>query len=266
MKPNDTETTPKSPKADQNSTPSVNPTSQVPSPAEKSKGDSSPVTQQPQVEALTSKPQRPGRDLTALRTVLENLHNAPQGPCALSPAVPLNAAMLKAYVVEEPGLGDSVPVPSIPKVTKPGKFTWFRVKGDPTTWPTFRTFTPEGEMGQITYLVAPDVAAVLGSVVSQKRLVTCITLEGNVFFWPLTVSDRPNGYSDSARIIAGEAITEWRRITADLKAKEYQAWKPRVPKPDPTWPTDEELEAMLLKAVDGKIIDSVDHPEVLKLL
>lgn len=203
---------------------------------------------------------------TVHRTDPENLRVAGHNLGAISPKPPLTIAMLEPLRIDQPGMSDSVPVPSVPKICKPGKQTFFRVLGDESDWHTYNFFVPEGDMGQSVYLVAPDVAAALGAVVSQKRLVPCITLDGDIFFWPMAVSDRPNSWSDSARVIAGEAQTEWRRMVPDNKAKEYRAWKPRIPKPDPVWPDDVEMYSLLLKALEGKIIESIDHPEVLKLL
>lgn len=256
------------PHNDKNHEPAASPNDSLPT----VNGPKEPLTGEPcdssQIEQ-TSQPQPPiceaNDDLESLRVSRKIETHSRLNLEKLAPASPLNINDLAALRVEEPGADDSVPVAGVPKIGKPGKQTWFRTKGNESQWFCYYTFIPEDDLGKTIYLVSPDVASLLGPLVSQKRLVPYITLEGDIHFWPLAVPDQPNTWSESALIIAGDATTEWRRMAADMKAKKFKAWRPRIPKPDPIWPDDAVINALLVSAADGKVIDSTDHPEVLKL-
>jgi hypothetical protein len=204
---------------------------------------------------------RPNR----LRTMLSTLSSSADSEDSfehIAPRKPLKPALLAAMRIGEPGTSDSVPVPTVPRIEKPGNQTWFRTIGNEAQWDCYFVFSPQRDTRNSIYLVTPEVAASLGSVAKQKRFVPYITCEGMVGFWPLSVSQSANSWTDSARIIAGDARTEWRRFFSDMRAKEYRAVSPQYPKPEPAMPTPEELEALFCRAAEGLIIDSLDHPAV----
>ncbi len=198
-------------------------------------------------------------------SILASLACPASQPDPILPGHPLTIESLRSLRVSNIVENDGVPLPRVAKICKPSKQTWFRTNPE-IEWELYLTFSPEGETDQTIYFVSPNVAHVLGSLATLKRLVPCITLEGVIFFWPLSVSDRPNGYNDSARLIASEAVTDWRRMASDFRAKVYQAFAPRFRKPDPVWPDAEQLQQLLLKALEGRIIDSEAHPAIAKLL
>jgi hypothetical protein len=52
----------------------------------------------------------------------------------------------------------------------------------------------------------------------------------------------------------------------DQHSKSYNRKVPLKTPPEPEWPESEKIEELLLAAFSGRIIDSEDHPEIVKLL
>ena len=183
-----------------------------------------------------------------------------------APPTPLSPMDLDKLRIQDAGPGEAVKLPGVPRVCKPSKTTWFMTYPDESAWETYCVFSPESSNGSLTYIIAPQIAPELGAARIQT-LVPCVSLDQVLFFWPISqVSEQGNSWAESARVIAGEAMKEWRRIAANSVAKAYDAWKPSRPRDPAVFPSPEEIKKSLAKAFDGKIITSLDHPEAAKLL
>lgn len=182
----------------------------------------------------------------------------------LTTSYPLTPSDLKALRANTTSEEVSSKLISLPKICKPGRQTWFQTHPDEVLWEPYHLFTPEGELGVI-YVVAPHVANILGSLAPRHRLIPTINLEGEVNFWPLKIPERPNSWSECALEIAGAARTDWRRMAPNTRVGAYDAYGMKTAKPSPEWPTPDEINALLERAVGSRIITSEDHPEVTKL-
>ncbi|MES2736641.1 MAG: hypothetical protein V4672_10005 [Verrucomicrobiota bacterium] len=159
----------------------------------------------------------------------------------------------------------SVKLPMLPKILKPGKQTWFQTLSDEKQWHIYHLFVPEGEFGNAQYLVAPQIAAQLGALTNRVHLVPYFTLEKELNFWALKSPERSNSWSESALEIAGEARTSWRRMVPNSRAGAYDSFGMKEEKPGPIWPEPEEIQRELERAIAGRVIASMDHPEIAKL-
>ncbi|GEP40915.1 hypothetical protein [Brevifollis gellanilyticus] len=176
------------------------------------------------------------------------------------PPRPLQPCRLADMRIQEAATDAGIPVRTA-DICKPNAQVWFRCLGEEQHWHLFHTFTPQGESDSI-YFVSPDIVDQLGSIVRTKRLVPYITLQSLIRFWPITESGRFNSWNDSAREIAGAARLEWRRMTASLTRGRYESLRPSRPKPDPEPVYQEELDALLERALADKWILTLDHPAV----
>ena len=183
-------------------------------------------------------------------------------PAAASPLSPMDLAK---YRVSEAGI-HSVKLPVKPRIRKPGKAEWFRTAQDESSWPQFYIFTDEEDPCRPCFLCAPNIASILGSIAVPTLLVPCINLSGEIFFWPQKISDHANTWSESARRIAIDARKEWRRCSANMLNKEYDAWAPASTVPEPTWPDSEAVLSLLTDAIDSRVIANELHPVVCRML
>jgi hypothetical protein len=120
------------------------------------------------------------------------------------------------------------------------------------------------------YLVMPHLATIIGDRIRPVTVVFACNLTGEFYFWPLPRPDaggRPNAWHESARAAANEAKTSWVRMSADMAAGRYRVLRATGNHPAPKWPaTKEEIDKLFMIAVAANIIDSVDHPIVVRLL
>lgn len=177
---------------------------------------------------------------------------------------PLQPSDLKALRANTESEEVSCKLTILPKICKPGRQTWFQTHPDEDLWFPYHLFTPEGELGVI-YLVAPQIASLLGALAPRHRLIPTINLEGEINFWALKIPERPNTWSDSALEIAGAARSDWRRMVPNMRVGAYDAFGMKTPKPSPDWPSPEKINDLMERAVGSRIITSEDHPEITKL-
>lgn len=150
-------------------------------------------------------------------------------------------------------------------VRKPDRSVFVRVRPDPSF--RFQANVLEQEGGRESYIVTPDVADVLGSLVAAKELYTAIDRQGTVFLWPVKLPppDRAEiEWTRSAREAAAKAMGSWIRVQANMSLGAYEIFEASGQLPDPAWP-DVSFTQLMNLAFRGKVIDAIDHPVVRKL-
>ena len=122
------------------------------------------------------------------------------------------------------------------------------------------------------FLLTPGVATMLsqGDFV-MKDLFLTISRQNVLFIWPVPVpadGQRANSWHTSAREAAVLAATEWVRLSANaaLKAYDVAVSPPFVKIPDPEWPIDKTFNEILRIAFKDRVIETVDHPVIQRLL
>jgi len=156
-------------------------------------------------------------------------------------------------------------------VAKPKNDTFVRTSAKPEEWAAFDFIELETE-GKL-YLLTPDVVEEINALnedraqvmikTMKKRLIYSVTRRGDPFLWPITIMDG-NDWVDSDNTCADAAQESWIRVMSNTAAGKYDY----VISPDsiePKWPSTTYEEAVL-KAFDGKIIDSMEHDVIRQLL
>jgi hypothetical protein len=151
-------------------------------------------------------------------------------------------------------------------VGKPRKSWWVRVHPD-ESYQLDNTLVLDYE--DEIYLIAPPIRKDLLSetCVVQRRIVTAITRQGQVFLWPLK-PPCPNGrvisWSQSAFQASNAAKVDWVRVISNMSKKEYEVLRAKGPLAEPAWPK-ETFNELLKIAFKDRWIDSLDH-EILRQL
>jgi hypothetical protein len=152
-------------------------------------------------------------------------------------------------------------------VRKPDK-SWF-VRTHPDESYRLQTAVIELKEDRETYLVTqnlwPELAA--ESTFSPRALFIGINRQGVVFLWPVRLpgSDgKLDDWSRSALEAADMARSAWVRVTANMGLGAYDVYEATAPLPDPEWP-DTPFRELLRVAFRGRLIDSLEHPVLLRL-
>ena len=117
-----------------------------------------------------------------------------------------------------------------------------------------------------TFLVAPNMWAVLAGEIRPVLLLPTITRQGALMIWPMRIVDgsRRDAWADTSAEAAGYAKEKWVRMAADKSLGAYRIYTAEGQLPDPIWP-DKSLEQLLEVAFRDRVIDSENHPVVRKL-
>jgi hypothetical protein len=157
-------------------------------------------------------------------------------------------------------------------VGKPNDDTFVRTSPNPEEWATFDFIELKSDNKKL-YLLTPDIVEEIHALnearaqviikTIKKRLVYSVTRLGEPFLWPITVMDN-NDWIDSANTCADAAKDNWLRAISNQPAGRYDyVISPSTT--EPKWPTMTYEEAVL-KAFDGKVIDSMGHDLIKQLL
>jgi hypothetical protein len=152
-------------------------------------------------------------------------------------------------------------------VQKPPRQAFVRVHPDPEFRLPVALLELKDE--QETYVVVPDVAMQIPSEVKHVDLRLTVTQQGIPFLWkvPLPPNDRAeNSWSMTARTAAERAENEWVRMSANMSAQNYDVHVSSSNAAEPVWPTKSMAELLEIAFRNGKLIDSLDHPVVQRLL
>jgi hypothetical protein len=151
-------------------------------------------------------------------------------------------------------------------VSKPKKPQFFRTHTSVAM--TFTAMFLEHKETRESYLVLPNVAQEINSLVRPVILYAAIDRQNNVFLIPVPLPGEAG-----TRILWHESLLQavelakrkWLRITPNMHTGSYDVYEAQGALPDPEWP-DQSMETLVEVAFRGKIIDSLDHPVVQSLL
>ncbi len=111
------------------------------------------------------------------------------------------------------------------------------------------------------YCVAEDLHDELEGESYVADIFLGVTRDGAPFLWPVPVPDadgKSNDWHRAARRVIREASRNWVRALGNKTSKGYVLVRPRIKYAEPKWPT-EPLSALIEKAFESKVIDTVDH-------
>lgn len=170
---------------------------------------------------------------------------------------------------------------AVPKSnTKPGTITvgkplddaFIRTSANPEEWAAFDFIELKSDNKKL-YLLTPGVVEEIHALnedraqvmikTMKKRLIYSVTRLGEPFLWPITIMD-DNDWIDSANTCAEAAKEDWLRVVSNINARRYD-YVTSPSTTEPKWPAMTYEEAVL-KAFDGKVIDSMGHDVIEQLL
>ena len=152
-------------------------------------------------------------------------------------------------------------------VQKPQRQVYVRVHPDPDFRLPIALLELKDE--RETYAVVPDVALQIPSEVKHVDLRLSVTQQGMPFLWPVPLppSDRAeNTWNMTARTAAEQAERDWVRVTTNMSAQSYDVHVAPSIAAAPVWPSKSMAELLEIAFRNGKLIDSLDHPVVQRLL
>jgi hypothetical protein len=153
------------------------------------------------------------------------------------------------------------------RVQKPRKQSFVRIHPSPDL--RLRLAILELKDEQEIYAVAPSVAEQVPSEIRRVEICLAITQQGTPFLWPvpLPTGDRKeNSWSVTAREAAIHAETDWVRVTANMDAQAYDVYIAQSATAEPIWPDMSMGELLKLAFGNGRLIESLDHPVIQRLL
>lgn len=119
------------------------------------------------------------------------------------------------------------------------------------------------------YVVAPDVAEQVPGEVRRVEIRLAVTQQGTPFLWPVPLppAERAdNSWNVTARAAADLAETKWVRLTANMSAQCYDVHVAQSAAAEPVWPDKTLQELLAIAFGNGRLIDSLNHPVIQRLL
>ncbi len=152
------------------------------------------------------------------------------------------------------------------RIGKPDKSQFFRVH--PSDDWHFPAFIVEVKETHESYVVAPAVAQVLGSIARPVMLHAAIDRNDNPFLIPVQLpgeDGRRNPWHESRAQAVEHSKTKWVRITANMPAGAYDVLEAQGVLPEPKWPDCTAAELFEV-AFRNNLISDEKHPVVQQLL
>ena len=150
---------------------------------------------------------------------------------------------------------------------KPPKQAFVRVHPDPDLRLPVALLDLKEE--REVYVVAPDVAEQVPGEVKFVELRLAVTQQGTPFLWPVPLPPgerADNTWNITARTAAERAETAWVRLTANMGAQCYDVIVAQNAAVEPVWPERTMEELLKLAFGNSRLIDSLEHPVVQRLL
>ena len=148
-------------------------------------------------------------------------------------------------------------------VSKPGKQQFVRVR------PGAEVQMECGLLKLVTderpYLVAPEVAHLIGVDIKFVCLRMAIDRQGNVSLWPVprsALDGNENTWNLSQRKIATCAETKWIRMISNQELGAYDMIEAGGELPEPTWPDLSFTQILEIAFGGGHLIETHDHPSI----
>ncbi len=151
-------------------------------------------------------------------------------------------------------------------VGKPKKHQFFRA--NPSDAMTFPAMLLEQKESRESYLLLPEVAQELSTLVRAVQLHAAIDRQNNVFLIPVPLPGEDgtrNPWHESLAQAVEHAKLKWLRITANMYIGGYDVYEAQGELPEPEWPPND-IDGLVHVAFRGKIIDDLSHPVVQSLL
>jgi hypothetical protein len=147
-------------------------------------------------------------------------------------------------------------------VGRPNKEKFFRVHPDPEM--TIDVVTLElKELGE-TYVIAPDVADILGSLVRRVRIYLAVDRAANPMLIPVPLPDAEgnlNKWHASLEQALDHAKKNWIRISANKSLGSYDVHQAAGRLAEPVWP-EPTLEELVEIAFRDRMVLNETHPIV----
>ncbi len=151
-------------------------------------------------------------------------------------------------------------------VGKPKQGHFYRTH--PSDAMVFNAILYADKTAQENYLVSPEIGQVLSALVQPCSFYVAIDRQNNLYLIPVRLpgeSGTRNSWPESLLAAIDHAKSHWIRTTANMSAGAYDIYEATGRLPDPEWPTHS-IEFLIEVAFRNKIINSLDHPIVQKLL
>lgn len=163
-------------------------------------------------------------------------------------------------------MADVLKVVTVVPVNRPSKQTFFRIHPD-ESW-TLTTYIIQFEQEQETYIIVPEVAPHAHQVAAKKVIYTGITRSGDLFLCPVALPDSSGKWNQWHRSLMAameQAKHKWIKIVSNRAGGKYETFVAEGDIPDPEWPDDVTFNDLITIAFEDRIIDSPNHPVLLKL-
>lgn len=151
-------------------------------------------------------------------------------------------------------------------VKNPNKAEFFRAHADEAM--RYPALVYENKEESETYLLTPEMGAILPGLARAVILHTCIDRQNNPFFVSVPLPNEDgvrNSWHESRAQALTVAETQWVRMVANKAVGGYDVLVARAPLPAPEWP-DSTLDELLKIAFRNHIISDPGHPLIRKLL
>jgi hypothetical protein len=157
-------------------------------------------------------------------------------------------------------LGDIKALPASQKieVRRPKPREWFRTHAESIE----RVWLKEGDGINEVFLAHRSVVAELPNEFDEAYLVPCINTADRLFLWPIKCNESGQEFTEAALSHVGQAQSAWVRRQWVSKLKAHKIDVTDMDGAEPNWPENLSTRDLISKAFSGKIIASVDHPEL----
>lgn len=152
-------------------------------------------------------------------------------------------------------------------VRKPNKQEFVRVNPDSAYH--LRACILELKDERETYLVAPDVAAMLPGETKTVDLRLAASRQGAIFIWPVPVpriDGRDSPWSTSARTAAAIAEQKWVRLIANMAQGAYDVYPAPAAVGSPLWPGKSMREILAIAFGEAFTVRDAGHPVIKRLM
>jgi hypothetical protein len=151
-------------------------------------------------------------------------------------------------------------------VRKPGRQDFVRVRSGDEWY--FEAAVLELKEDKEIYIVDPVILHEIPGETVRKALYPTINRQGVFTLWPIKLPNEErqlDGYNQSALEAAEIAKSQWIRVASNQSLGAYEVFTATGNFPEPTWP-EKSMEELVGVAFKGKIIQSVDHIAIQRLL
>lgn len=152
-------------------------------------------------------------------------------------------------------------------VRKPNKQEFVRVNPDSAYH--LRACILELKDERETYLVVPDVAAMLPGETRTVDLRLAASRQGAIFIWPVPfprIDGRDSPWSTSARAAAAIAEQKWVRIISNMGQGAYDVYPAPAAVGSPSWPNKSMRDILAIAFGEAFTVRDAGHPVIKRLM